>query len=50
MEFVIWFGVVLAAVALAGDHLFEVILVAAAVQVVIALAAVFRWGRRFPGW
>ena len=49
MEFVLWFGVALAAVALAGNRFFEVALIAAAVQVVTAVASAFFSGRRrFP--
>lgn len=51
MEFVLWFGVTLAAVALAGNHFFEVALVAAAVQLLTAVVSVFFSGRRrFPSW
>ena len=53
MEFVLWFGVVLAAVALAGEHLFLVIFLAAVCQFVFALASIFTAQRRrarYPTW
>ena len=53
MEFVLWFGVALAAVALAGEHMFLVIFLAALCQFVFALASVVTAQRRrsrYPTW
>jgi hypothetical protein len=40
MEFVLWFGFILVAVALAGDHLFLVIFLAAVGQFILAMSSV----------
>ena len=53
MEFVLWFGVVLAAVAFAGEHLCLVIFLAALGQFILSLASVFLGQRRrgrHPAW
>ena len=53
MEFVLWFGVALAAVALAGEHMFLVIFLAALCQFVFALGSVVTAQRRrsrYPTW
>ncbi len=47
MEFVIWIGVALVAVALAGSHLFEVVVLAAAVQLGLAIASVLSSSRNY---
>ncbi len=46
MEFVLWFGIMVAAVALAGEHLFLVIFLACIGQFIASLVSVFASQRR----